>query len=200
MVQVDLSQYEKNWTLWKDPIRRTALLRDLIEVVHAKRTELLANGDKKGTQSLEVKEKSLLSHIGHDLSTLNFDDLYRPQTHTKKPKLEGHSLWSRHLEPAKLARFDRALEKQLAYHAQSLGWSLWSLQATLNPKEVQLFHENLKKELWPQSIILYVETHGLLSENEWTGLWFIIAEHGTHLDSITSRTTGQWTLLEGGSS
>jgi len=94
----------------------------------------------------------------------------------------------------KLNRPDRLWERKLVEEAFRLSWVFWSVVAELPLEIVETWHEDLKKRLWPEGLVLFVEadSNPASDRRNWRGRWIVI-RRATAQNHISEAP--EWKLL-----
>lgn len=174
--------------LWKDfddleekTLLRLGVLRDLLDSLHAKKSEALARGKRDEATEIAKLEARIdlfrnASKFGMSLKEL----LDSPETPKKRTRLIPEGLY--HFIPReKLERFDRSWETTLAAEAAQLGWNFWSLDIAVDVTLLADFQSGLGSALKPNGLILFSEGRedGIEPEQTgetaiWRGRWYIL--------------------------
>lgn len=153
-------------------VLRLALLRELVRTAHAERSRQMALGNSKLSTALGKMETALDQSLKAGLdpaALLGFlGDVALPPARRSTPPS-----W---LEP-KLERFDRHWERAIYNQSQEAKWTLWSLSAVIAIKGAEKFHESLGRYLWPDGVVLYVESDPEVNHpklDHWSGQWICV--------------------------
>lgn len=163
-------------------ILRLAILRELHHWLHAQVSQALATGQRDYAKSLQKHQEQILalSHCSLADSSSTYSDLFELlKTTSSLPKKE------RPLPPSLLeifeqkdfSRQDRYWENALAYEAASHHWQFWKTTTTLPLKDVETWNNDFSKKLWPNGVILWIESEKpwkKMENSTWTGHWIII--------------------------
>ena len=180
-----MSEFTTEWIQrWKavqsqpsGALLRLALLRDYARKLHAERSACMATGNApRGHQieSLEAKLAWLRTRLDL-IQNANEPDLLLQQITPPNSSVKETALPKRltSLLPAeKLNRYDRAWERALAVEALKAKWCFWSADHLVRLDQAEHFHQELTDLLWPDGLILYVESGGgTTPPQHWNGRW-----------------------------
>jgi hypothetical protein len=154
---------------------RLSILRGLVNELHAQKSRYLSQGKRNEAGSIRGVEskidelrgaKSLSGELGELMSSEN--------KIVKRTRVLPDSLFSA-LEREKLERYDRQWEAALASEALSLGWKVWSLEASVEIPKVEEWNRLLVEQLWPDGVVLFVESAGQPGTTPvWHGRWITV--------------------------
>ncbi|MBL7716163.1 MAG: hypothetical protein JNL01_11930 [Bdellovibrionales bacterium] len=174
--------------LWKDfeeleekTLLRLGVLRDLLDSLHAKKSESLARGKREEAAQIAALEARIdlfrnTSKFGSSLKEL----LDAKETPKKRTRLIPEGLYN-FIPKEKLERFDRSWEMTLAAEGAQQGWNFWSLDVCVDVRQLADFQSGLGSALKPNGLILFAEGREQdttpQSEGDeaiWKGRWYIL--------------------------
>lgn len=204
---------ERNSSLWNclaapeyssDRLRllRLCLLRQFVHQIHTKRSEMMAGEENpdlteftrceeylnQSFSRLELEELSLENVIELALKGKVDPHFRRPKPVIKKSVLESENYGQLKniLNSDRLTRPDRYWELEIALEAVKARWNFEILSATCEVHEVESFSRALAEKLWPNAVVLFIESGGLTSVGPssdsisggsekvyWRGHWFL---------------------------
>ncbi|MDR3608257.1 MAG: hypothetical protein P4M08_12880 [Oligoflexia bacterium] len=186
-IKAVLQRIEPRWIessrLPAKKLLRLALTRDLARSLHTLHSQFLATGDELAARDAIEREKFLserFNELGLDANDTAIAQIYAqavagPKGQKKDliavspidPKLSSK------IDATKLTRADRRWEAAIAHEALQLDWNFWTLESWVNVDEVESWGEKLPECLWPQGIILFVESSAF-EESRWRGKWYLV--------------------------
>ena len=185
-------------------VLRLSLLRDLIGRLHALRSEGLATQNQNLISSIEevetriVKMEAARSFPATGKELENWLTCGLPAEVTPVAPVPNRELPPTLVEMLggikKLNRPDRLWERKLVEEAFRLSWVFWSVVAELPLEIVETWHEDLKKRLWPEGLVLFVEadSNPASDRRNWRGRWIVI-RRATAQNHISEAP--EWKLL-----
>ncbi|OFZ21958.1 MAG: hypothetical protein A2X94_16000 [Bdellovibrionales bacterium GWB1_55_8] len=185
-------------------VLRLSLLRDLIGRLHALRSEGLATQNQNLISSIEevetriVKMEAARSFPATGKELENWLTCGLPAEVTPVAPVPNRELPPTLVEKLggikKLNRPDRLWERKLVEEAFRLSWVFWSVVAELPLEIVETWHEDLKKRLWPEGLVLFVEadSNPASDRRNWRGRWIVI-RRATAQNHISEAP--EWKLL-----
>lgn len=188
-----ISAIARSWdavaSLDESRIPRLSLLKTLGERIHALRSEALALNDHELMRNIDIVE-SKLNALRNLPAPASSTELRRFLLESN-PAPPSSQAFPREILPdtlhaalggrEKLMRNDRAWERSIASAACQAGWIFWSLEAKVPLEAVETWHEDVKRTLWPDGLILFVESSGntVSEKGTWPGRWIIILRAGS---------------------
>jgi len=150
---------------------RLVVLRDLVHELHAQKSRFLSQGkrdDALSIREIETRIETLRTSkpLSGDLNEL----LFQPMQLKKRTRVLPDALFGV-IEREKLERYDRQWEAAIASEAFGQGWRLWSLDARIEIPKIDEWNRRLLDSLWPDGIVLYVESGGAPASPAWQGRW-----------------------------
>jgi hypothetical protein len=149
-----------------------------MQTLHARKSHLLATGNRAGAQSLRTWEEKIeqlreRGPLGADFHAL----LENPELAKKRLRVLPEGLF-RIIPREKMERYDRYWESTLAGEACAIGWNLWVFEAWVQIMHVESWDRRTHLELWPSGVVLFVDsandqkTSGV-PEGAWHGKWYV---------------------------
>jgi hypothetical protein len=179
MIPDHIERASERWksvgTLPESDLLRLAITRDLMHDLHADKSRFLSKGQKEQTAFFKSHEKKMeeircSSPLNGDLK----DILSGSVKLKKRTRLLPDGLFT-NIAREKFERYDRQWEAAVASEACQLSWPFWALDASLDLQKIDDWNRRLNSFLWPNGIVLFVESISL--ENEaatWTGRWILV--------------------------
>jgi hypothetical protein len=195
-----LAQSAEAWRLCDgvsgSSLLRLAILRDLLRSLHAEKSRCLATGKKNEAQQFRYWEQRIEDlRQGVDLKGELADLLREGITLRRRTRLIPQGLLAA-LGAEKLQRYDRKWESEIAAEACALGWKFWTLQSWVSIPLAEDWNRRLGERLWPNGIVLYVESLRQSppgpSEPLWKGQWTVLLQPGYHSPQELSLDFDRW--------
>lgn len=221
---------ERNSSLWEQAnspgvagltrLLRLSLLRNFVHQIHTKRSEMMAAAENpdlteltrceeylnQAFARLELDELSLENVIDLSLKGKVDPNFRLPKPVIKKSALESKPYLNLIFNPERLSRPDRYWELEIALEANQVRWNFEVLGATCEVHEVERFSRLLSERLWPDAVVLFVESGGLTAANTnksdliyWRGKWFLALNPAWNKSLYAPEFPNadfQWTSLE----
>jgi hypothetical protein len=189
-----LANHPEYWDFWNSiPLNsrarrllRLAILRDLRHSLHAERSVLLAEGRPERCRMIDgyealleiLRSSPLLAGFEGELSALlnanrHFIESQGPSR--SEPGLP-EAIFN-FIDRKKIERGDRHWEYTMTNEALRQGWHLWQMSAWVDIQKAEEWNRQLSKKLWPEGIVLYVESGEITSteiKTGWKGSWLIL--------------------------
>lgn len=152
---------------------KLVVLRDLVHELHRKKSSFMAKPNSRAnTQELEHALR-ILEHA--PLSPLNEDSIEKI-LEGAPGRIEndaGLARFKKLLSNPRFTRTDRKWERAILQEALRRSWTLGVVQHELGFAEVQPYHENFSRTLWPDGAVLFVESASTPNRDAWRGRWWV---------------------------
>jgi hypothetical protein len=198
----------ERWKLYGDKpeshLLRLAILRDLIRLIHAEKSRLLAKGLKHNVNTLEKWETQIELAKNSANLDCSLEDILEAKSELIKQKHAIPDAFFKHIKREKLERHDRAWEYAITAQALSVGWAISQLEAWVPISSAEKWHHALGDFMFPNGIILFAESAANPQDQKWKGRWLLVtppnkAHTPPDLNSLPgyckSPEPPRWTLL-----
>jgi hypothetical protein len=178
MIPVHIEAAAERWDrvegLPETDLLRIAITRDLMHALHADKSRLLSQGQRDQSATFKGHEKRMdeircSSPLSGDLR----DVLSGTVKLKKRTRLLPEALLA-NIAREKLERYDRQWELALASEACSLGWSFWAFEVRLDIAKIDEWNRKLNETIWPNGIVLFIESITLENDAIWHGRWTLV--------------------------
>jgi hypothetical protein len=180
---------------------RLAVTRDLMHSLHAEKSRFLSKGQRDEASKMKAYEKKIDEiRSSAPLSAELRDILSGSAPLKKRTRLLPEALFGV-LSREKFERYDRQWEAALASEANQIGWDFYGLDAKLEIQKIDEWNNRLKEHIWPNGIVLFVESVSLESEKgtqpaTWQGRWIIVIKSQLN-SNLLSTDLSNWPGTQG---
>jgi len=176
---------------------RLAVTRDLMHSLHAEKSRFLSKGQREEASKMKAYEKKIEEiRSSAPLSAQLQDILSGTSALKKRTRLLPEALFGV-LSREKFERYDRQWEAALASEANQIGWDFFGLEAKLEIQKIDEWNKRLTERLWPNGIVLFVESISLESEKDsmpatWHGRWIVVIKPQFQNSQLLSTDLNNW--------
>jgi hypothetical protein len=182
-VELRLDSFQRVWNqvsaTYPDNVLKLAVLRSMTRSIHSLKSEL--DPTKKTAEALALLEAEpfIEKARNKDLSLVDLQQVLQDQVPDEPQHRKLPFDLIQKFPKTDFDRFDRTWEFAVLAEALESGWKLYTLDATVSLKDAESVHLKLEKDLWPNGVVLFVESSYLdVPDGMWRGRWFLVGAPG----------------------